>query len=75
MKEKSFNTGAVNLNYAEGPENSDYFDETYAGYLTEKLFPQIQCPVLLLQANPELGGLMRDEDVQKAMGLLSKAYR
>ncbi len=53
--------------------NLDLFDETYAEYKTDKLFPKIQCPVLILQANPELGGLQRDEDVNKALGLLPKA--
>ncbi len=52
----------------------DHFDETYADYQTDRLFPKIQCPVLLLQANPELGGLMRDEDVKKALSLLPKTH-
>lgn len=53
--------------------NIDHFDETYAEYRTERLFPKIQCPVLIIQANPELGGLERDEDVAKALSLLPKA--
>lgn len=48
----------------------DRFDNTYAEYNTHLLFPKIQCPTLILQANPELGGLMRDEDVEAAKSLL-----
>jgi pimeloyl-ACP methyl ester carboxylesterase len=33
----------------------------------EKLLRQIRCPTLLLQANPELGGLMSDTDVEHAL--------
>ena len=50
----------------------DHFDETFSEYRTEELFPKIQCPVLLMQGDPELGGLMRDEDVKFAMSLLPK---
>ncbi len=52
----------------------DHFNETYAGYKIDRLFSEIQCPVLILQSNPELGGLMRDEDVKKALSLLPKVY-
>jgi pimeloyl-ACP methyl ester carboxylesterase len=36
----------------------------------EKLLRQIRCPTLLLQANPELGGLMSDTDVERALELV-----
>jgi pimeloyl-ACP methyl ester carboxylesterase len=36
----------------------------------EKLLRQIRCPTLLLQANPELGGLMSDMDVERALDLV-----
>lgn len=39
----------------------------------EKLLRQIRCPTLLLQANPELGGLMSDTDVERALELLPDA--
>jgi pimeloyl-ACP methyl ester carboxylesterase len=39
----------------------------------EKLLRQIRCPTLLLQANPELGGLMSDADVERALQLLKDA--
>lgn len=54
--------------------NIDHINETYGDYIIEKLFPEIQCPVLIFQANPNLGGLMRDEDVKKALTLLQKAH-
>lgn len=49
------------------------FDETYTEYKLDKLLPAIQCPVLLIQGNPELGGLIRDKDAKKALNLLPKA--
>jgi len=39
----------------------------------EKLLRQIRCPTLLLQANPELGGLMSDTDVERALELVPDA--
>ncbi|HZD59654.1 MAG TPA: alpha/beta hydrolase, partial [Anaerolineae bacterium] len=54
--------------------NIDRLDETYTEYKPEELFAKIQCPVLLLQANPELGGLMRNEDVDRALSLLPVAH-
>jgi pimeloyl-ACP methyl ester carboxylesterase len=39
----------------------------------EKLLRQIRCPTLLLQANPELGGLMSDTDVELALELVPDA--
>lgn len=36
----------------------------------EKLLRQIHCPTLLLQASPELGGLMSDADVDRALEVL-----
>lgn len=48
-------------------------DENFAGYNVEELFPKIQCPVLVLQGDPNHGGLITDKDVEKAKGLLSSA--
>lgn len=53
--------------------NLEGFDQTYAEYKLDKLLPLIKCPVLILQANLELGGLERDEDVEKALRLLPNA--
>ena len=41
-----------------------------AGYEMDKLLPAIQCPVLLMQADPNAGGAMSDEEVAQAMTLL-----
>jgi pimeloyl-ACP methyl ester carboxylesterase len=40
----------------------------------ENLLHQIHCPTLLLQANPELGGLMSDTDVKRVLELVPDAY-
>jgi pimeloyl-ACP methyl ester carboxylesterase len=48
----------------------DRFDETYCKYNVYELLVRIKCPVLILQADPEQGGLIRDEDVEKAMNVL-----
>ena len=42
-----------------------------AGYDPEEPPAVIRCPVLLLQADPEAGGLLRDEEVRMGMRLLS----
>ena len=44
---------------------------SFAGWDGDALLRMIKCPTLLLQANPELGGLMTDADVQRAMKLLA----
>lgn len=45
------------------------FDEMHEGLDYRVLFPQIACPALLLQGDPELGG-MADEDVAAGLALL-----
>ncbi|MGG1324558.1 alpha/beta hydrolase [Priestia megaterium] len=45
----------------------DRFEDTYAGYKVEDLFPRIQCPMLLLQGNPKLGGVISDKEAEKAL--------
>jgi pimeloyl-ACP methyl ester carboxylesterase len=49
----------------EGPEHM------LAGYDPDRLLPAIHCPVLLVQADPQAGGLLRDEEVQMALRLLA----
>ena len=49
------------------------FDEMHAAYDYERLFPQISCPVLIIQANPTLGGAISDEEVERALTLLPDA--
>ena len=52
----------VMLGAADGRNLSDYDGR--------ELLPQLKCPVLVLQANPELGGLLKDSDVEEMMRLL-----
>jgi len=42
----------------------------FEGWQPEQLLPEISCPTLLLQGNPELDGLLSDEDVKLAMRLV-----
>jgi pimeloyl-ACP methyl ester carboxylesterase len=48
----------------------DDYDTVAAGYEMDKLLPKIQCPVLLMQADPNAGGAMTDAEVVCAMSLL-----
>ena len=45
------------------------------GWDGEEVMKQIQCPTLLLQASPSLGGMMSDNDVQRACALLAHPVR
>jgi pimeloyl-ACP methyl ester carboxylesterase len=38
---------------------------TFADFDVDTVLAKIQCPMLILQANPELGGLMADSAVEK----------
>jgi pimeloyl-ACP methyl ester carboxylesterase len=62
--------------YQSGPDVLtallERFEATAAGYEMDGLLPAIACPVLLLQADPAVGGLMTDADVRRAMPLLAK---
>ena len=49
----------------------DDFETTSAGYEMDKVLPAIRCPVLLLQADPDHGGVMTDGDVAQALPLLA----
>jgi pimeloyl-ACP methyl ester carboxylesterase len=46
---------------------------TYENWVAGKVLPQISCPVLLLQGNPELDALLTDSDVALAKELLPRA--
>jgi pimeloyl-ACP methyl ester carboxylesterase len=48
------------------------YDTVAAGYELEKLLPTIQCPVLLMQADPNKGGAMTDTEVVRAIPFLRK---
>jgi pimeloyl-ACP methyl ester carboxylesterase len=43
-----------------------------AGYDPQVLLPKIQCPVLLLQADPAHGAVLRDDEVALAQQLLAQ---
>jgi pimeloyl-ACP methyl ester carboxylesterase len=49
----------------------DDFERAATGYEMETLLPAIGCPVLLLQADPECGGLLTDADVTRGVQLLA----
>lgn len=55
-----------------------YFEEQdgvfWQGYDAHTLLPRITCPVLMVQGNPEPGGLMLDSDVELGFELLTRAY-
>jgi pimeloyl-ACP methyl ester carboxylesterase len=44
-----------------------------AGYDPQRLLPAITCPVLLLQADPYQGGVLRDDEVALGLRLLPQA--
>jgi pimeloyl-ACP methyl ester carboxylesterase len=48
----------------------DRFELTANGYEMEIVLPSIQCPVLLLQADPTVGGIMTDAEIERALPLL-----
>jgi pimeloyl-ACP methyl ester carboxylesterase len=46
---------------------------SFAGWEPRRILPQISCPTLLLQGNPELDALLTDDDVKVALSLLPRA--
>ena len=46
------------------------YENVAAGYDMETVLPAIHCPVLLIQADPSVGGVLTDEEVQRALTLL-----
>ena len=48
------------------------YENAAAGYEMEKILPAIQCPVLLLQADPAMGSAMTDEEIRRALPLLAQ---
>jgi pimeloyl-ACP methyl ester carboxylesterase len=50
----------------------DRFEETAAGYEMETILPAVECPVFLMQADPSAGGIMTDDEVTRALALLSQ---
>jgi pimeloyl-ACP methyl ester carboxylesterase len=47
------------------------YENVAAGYDMEAVLPTIHCPVLLVQADPSVGGVVTDEEVQRALTLLA----
>ena len=45
------------------------FDRMHAAYDYERLLPRIECPTLIIQADPVLGG-MSDEEVERGLALI-----
>ena len=63
---------ATNLYYTDPDMLTAVLDETMTvGYEMEEVLPAIRCPVLLLQADPDAGGLMTDAEVERALPLLA----
>ena len=63
---------ATNLYYNDPDMLTAVLDGTMAaGYEIEKVLPAIRCPVLLLQADPDAGGMMTDAEVERALPLLA----
>jgi len=50
----------------------DDYEATTAGYEMDEVLPTIRCPVLLLQADPDAGGVMTDAEVERALPLLRR---
>ena len=48
-----------------GGEDDEVFNEVSTGYASERI-RDIQCPVLLIQANMDKGGIMTDDEVEYA---------
>jgi len=53
--------------YIRQGRDGSYFFEWFEGYDPDSLLISLGVPVLLLQADPECGGMMTDRDVDKAM--------
>ena len=47
------------------------FENVAAGYDMETVLPAIHCPVLLVQADPSIGGVLPDQEMQQALTLLA----
>jgi pimeloyl-ACP methyl ester carboxylesterase len=63
---------ATNLFYTDPDMLTAVLDGTATvGYEMEKVLPAIRCPVLLLQADPDAGGMMTDAEVERALPLLA----
>ena len=80
LNELPGNSDAVLLAWAQTAIRTDpealqmTLDRTsHAAWDPERILPRIQCPVLLLQGNPELDALLSDSDAALAKRLLPRA--
>ena len=64
---------AVLDDWANGAEDPSAYENVTRGH-DQGLLRNIECPVLFLQANPALGGIMPDEEVKRALKLVPHAY-
>jgi pimeloyl-ACP methyl ester carboxylesterase len=64
---------AVLDDWANGAKDPDAYKNVTRGH-DQGLLGNIECPVLFLQANPALGGIMPDEEVERALKLVPHAY-
>ncbi len=49
------------------------FDSMHEGYDYKQLFPKISCPVLIIQGSPSHGGLLTNEEIERALTFLPQA--
>lgn len=47
------------------------YDSVFSEYDTEKLFCKIKCPTLIIRGMPELGSMITDVDIRRALKLLA----
>ena len=64
---------AVLDDWANGADDPLAYENVTKGH-DQGLLRNIKCPVLFLQANPEKGGIMPDEEVERALTLVPHAY-
>ena len=50
------------------------FEQLNAAYQVDQLLPRIPCPTLILQADPERGGLMTQEEIDLGLQLLPDGH-
>ena len=65
-----FTDPEVLTSWVESGENDEAYMAFLDGYDTGLLFSKISCPVLLVRADPEVGSLMSDADVEHAEELI-----
>jgi pimeloyl-ACP methyl ester carboxylesterase len=59
--------------WANGAKNPGAYENMVQGH-DKTLLRNIKCPVLFLQANPDKGGIMPDEELEQALTLVPHAY-